>query len=162
MSIIKIDYGELNSGGSSIFDSTELYSGGLKYGTVETNKSASATAEDTGSYLRVYVPNSANVYSWLGIKVDLTDVDIIAFRDISVSSYASNAQYIYASPSMGTTTMVSGAVYKLTTGAGLTHNEVLDVSSLTGENYVGICVYTGSGGGVRETTCDRIVLLTWK
>ena len=158
MAIIKIDYGSLNTGGG-VLQQTTIYNNGLQYGTVETNVSASGSASDQGTYLNVRVENVANKYAWLGIKVDLTDVDYVAFYDVSISSYASNAQAVYASPTMGTTGVPSGAVYQFTTGTNTPHKVILDVTSLTGENYVGIYVYTGGQGGVRETQCSLIELI---
>lgn len=158
MAIIKIDYGSLNGGGGVLQEET-IYNNGLQYGTIETNVSSSASASDQGTYLSVRVENATNKYAWLGIKVDLTDVDYVSFYDVSISSYASNAQAVYASPTMGSASMPSGAVYQLTTGANTPHKVILDVTSLTGENYVGICVYTGGQGGLRETQCSLIELV---
>lgn len=146
-------------GGSSIYETTTLYKNGLQQGTVETKISASVTASDEGTYLKVRIENVTNKYAWLGIKADLTNVDYVTFYDVSVVTYGSNAQAVFAGPSLGTTTVPSGTIYQLTVGNGQPHKVMLDVTSLTGENYVGIYVWSGQAGGARETHCSLIELV---
>lgn len=152
-------YADNGGGGNGSLNVTTIYKNGLEQGTVETKISASATASDEGTYLKARIENATNKYAWVGIKVDLTNIDYVVFYDVSVVSYASNAQYVYVSPSMGTTSMPSGSVSQLTVGAGQSHTVALDVSSITGNNYVGICVYSGGQGGARETQCSLIDLI---
>lgn len=151
-----------NSGGgsgSTTYTVTTIYKNGLQQGAVETSKSTSGTtvASDEGTYLKTSISNTANIYAWVGIKVDLTNINYVVFYDTSISSAYANGQGVYASPSIGGISVPS--VYQLTTGTNKSFKIMLDVSSLSGENYVGIFSLSGSSGGAREARCNLIELV---
>ena len=146
-------------GGSTTYTVTTLYKNGLQQGTVESAKSTgtgTTVATDEGTYLKTSVSNNNYIYAWVGIKVDLTNINYVVFYDTSITSVGSG-QGVYASPTIGGTSMPS--ISQLTTGTNKSFKIMLDVSSLSGENYVGILSYTGSGGGAREARCSLIELV---
>ena len=157
MAVVTIDYGEVGS--FSYFDETPIYNDGMQSGYSGVfNKSSSGSSQDTGNKLVVDIPNSARHYAWAGIQVDMTNIDAVLFNCPTITHGSlNNAMVSFVSPNMPNSAANPSGVININTDTQGVY--CLNTRAVTGNQYVGIGVWSGDAAGARHIECDKIILV---